>query len=140
MSAMLGLDFPSVAPSTPMAGPQAATQVSPVATSTTPAVTLPQPSVQLPSIPAPQDFVQPQSQTTPAQQPPMAQALASNLTTMPNQMQNWLTAAPLSVQRLMSSQQTWPGLRAQYFGNIGPSIVSNPPGNPFDLFNPFFRR
>jgi hypothetical protein len=49
-------------------------------------------------------------------------------------------AAPLSVQRLMSSQQTWPGLPAQYFGNSGPSIVSNPPGNPFDSFNPLFRR
>jgi hypothetical protein len=161
MSAMLGLNIPSVTPGTPMAGPQTATQVSPAATSTEPAMTSPQPSVQLPSIPTPQDFVQPQTQSLTASSPqsvvrppvatpqmsplqtqhwPMAQALASNLTTMSNQMANWQTAAPLSVQRLMSSQQTWPLLPAQYLGNSGPSIFSNPLGNPFDPFNPFFRR
>jgi len=166
MSAMLGLNIPAVTPSTPMSGSQTATQVSPVAALTGPAAMQPQRSVQLPSIPMAQDFVQPQSQPqatpspqnlvrppvatpqtptlqTPAQQSPMAQALASNLTTMPNQMENWLTATPLSVQRLMASQQTWPVLPAQYFGNSGPSIVGNPIGSPLDPFNPlnpFFRR
>jgi hypothetical protein len=163
MSAMLGLNIPSFTPATPMAGPQTATQVSPAATSAEPAVTSPQPSVQLPSMPTPQDFVQPQPQAltapfpqslvpppvatsltspfqTPAQHWPMAQALASNLTAMPNQMANWQTAAPLSVQRLMSSQQTWPVLPAQYLGNSGSSIFSNPLGNPFSPFNPFFKR